>query len=859
MEELTPMMKAYLQTKENYKDTILFYRLGDFYEMFYDDAILVSKELELVLTGKNCGLSERAPMCGVPHHAAESYISRLVERGYKVAICEQVEDPKLAKGIVKREVVRVITPGTNIQLDTDNSVFIACIIMLDTEFGIALSDVACGEFMIRKSCDFPHIIELLQKTSPKEIIINSQALIHKSKIETAIGNNCGIFVINDIIDNNEDSKTLLLDHFKDYDSNIASLDYSLGIVSGANLLRYLYDTQKNSLSHINKIKFLDESDLLKIDAFTFKNLELLEPLRRGDNKGSLFNILDKTNTAMGKRLLKSFIRYPITDIDLINMRLDAIENLNEDRILTEEIKEILKEIYDLERLIGRVSFKTANPRDLLKLRDSIKDFKSIKTLLSDLRSDELLSICEELDPLIDIYKLIDESIKEDAPVGVHDADIIRPGFNEDCDRLRSAATGGKSLLSELEIKEKERTGISKLRIKYNKVFGYYFEVTNSQLDLVPDDFIRRQTLANCERFFTEELKALEDTILGANEKLNRLENQLFNDILDTVFSNIERIQKSASEIAKLDVYISLSICSVNNRYVRPVLNNNGIIDIKGGRHPVVEKLQAENFIENDTYLDGIDNKIYLITGPNMAGKSTYMRQCALIVLMAQIGSFVPASFANIGIVDRIFTRVGASDDLSSGQSTFMVEMNEMANILKNATNNSLIILDEIGRGTATYDGLSIAWAIIEHIALNLKAKTLFATHYHELTPLENDLPGVINYSSAVKEEGDNIIFLRKITKGAADKSYGIQVASLAGVPQTVTDRAKEILEEIISEKEEYSTFEKSIEKQSVQLTFFDGNSKNNEVIEKIKSFDINNVTPIDTLNFLNKLKKDYKL
>lgn len=858
MEELTPMMKAYLETKEKYKDSILFYRLGDFYEMFYDDAILVSKELELVLTGKNCGLKERAPMCGVPHHASESYISRLVERGYKVAICEQVEDPKLAKGIVKREVVRVVTPGTNIQMDTDNSVFIACIIMFDTEFGIALSDVACGEFIIRKSCDLSKIIELLQKTNPKEIIINSQALIHKTNIEQAVGNKCGVFVINNVIDNRDDSQLVLAEHFKDEKNNLFNKDFNLGIISGANLLNYLYDTQKNNLSHINKIKFLDESDLLKIDAFTFKNLELLEPLRRDDNKGSLFNILDKTNTAMGKRLLKSFIRYPITDISQINRRLDAIENLNEDRILTEEIKEILKGIYDLERLIGRVSFKTANPRDLLKLRDSIKDLKAIKILLSDTESNELLKISEELDPLVDIYKLIDDSIKEDAPIGIHDADIIKAGYNSDCDKLRSAATGGKSLLSELEIKEKERTGISKLRIKYNRVFGYYIEVTNSQLDLVPSDYIRRQTLANCERFFTEELKALEDTILGANEKLNRLENQLFNEVLDTVFSNIERIQKSASEIAKLDVYISLSICSINNRYIRPVLNDKGIIDIKGGRHPVVEKLQSENFIENDTFLDGKKNSIYLITGPNMAGKSTYMRQCALIVLMAQIGSFVPASFANIGIVDRIFTRVGASDDLSSGQSTFMVEMNEMANILRNATSNSLVILDEIGRGTATYDGLSIAWAIIEHISLNLKAKTLFATHYHELTPLENDLPGVINYSCAVKEEGDNIIFLRKISKGAADKSYGIQVAALAGVPQNVTDRAKEILEEIISNKEEYKDTDNN-EPENVQLTFFDGNLSNNEIIDKIKSFDINNATPIDTLNFLNSLKKDYKL
>lgn len=861
-EQYTPMMQAYLKTKEEYKDSILFYRLGDFYEMFFEDAITVTKELELVLTGKSCGMKEKAPMCGVPFHSADTYINRLVELGYKVAICEQVEDPKLAKGIVKREVIRVVTPGTNINDTNDSSVFLCCLIKSGEDFGIAVTDVGTGEFIIHANQSEEKVKEYLIKIAPKEIIVNDGAHMVIDSFVSMLNEKPSVYNISHITDDLEDSKEFLIRHFNNGFSELQNSSFSLGIIAAANLLGYLYDTQKNDLSHINKIQFLDDGGILKIDAFTFRNLELIDPLRREDKKGSLFYCLDNTNTSMGRRLLKSYIRYPLTVPSEINERLDAIEDLNKDRVLAEELKEILRSVYDLERILSKVSFKTANPRDLLALKGSIKDFHAIKHLLSEMSSKALKRISKDLDSLEDIYKLIDDAISEDAPVSLHDADIIRVGYSVDCDTLKKASTNGKSLLIELCDREKEKTGIKNLKINYSRVFGYFFEVTNSFLNEVPDYFIRRQTLANCERFFTEELKSLEDTILGAKEKLDRLEYDLYQGVLNTIFSNIDRIQKSAHLIAMLDVFLSFSETAVKNHYVRPNLNKKGYIKISGGRHPVVEMMQKDNlFIDNDCYLDNADHQIYLITGPNMAGKSTYMRQCALMVIMAQMGSFVPAKSADIGICDRVFTRVGASDDLSSGQSTFMVEMNEMANILKNATKDSLIILDEIGRGTSTYDGLSIAWAVIEHIANKkiLGAKTLFATHYHELTSLEGSLKGVKNYSIAVREDGDKIIFLRKIIDKAADKSYGIQVAALAGVPTEVTDRAKEILEEIVKgtfleEKPEIISGE-----MDNQLSFFDMIPNKSPVEDEIKSFDLNNATPIMALNFLNELKSRYGL
>ncbi len=845
-----------MNTKAEYKDSLLFYRLGDFYEMFYDDAITVSRELELVLTGKSCGLEEKAPMCGVPYHAADNYITKLVDKGYKVAICEQVEDPKESKGLVRREVVRVVTPGTNIDSKSDSALFVSCIIRIDEDYGISFADIGTGEFIIKQTSDISKIKELLLKNKPKEILLNNNCYIKKDIFLSVLDNNPLIYQFKDIISTKKEANAYLLEHFKD-DTFFNEEHYALGIISGANLLKYLIDTQKNNLSHINHIKFLSDDNLLKIDSFTFKNLELLEPIRRDDNKGSLFYCLDKTGTAMGKRLLKNFIRYPSTDIEVINNRLDAIEELCRDMLTAESLRQMVKVIYDLERIICRVSFKNANPRDLLSLKISIGDLPRIKELLSNTKAMELREI-SGIDTLNDIFTLIDNSISEEAPVSVHDSFILKSGYSSDCDDLRLAARDGKSLLTQLEEKEREKTGISKLKIKYNRVFGYYFEVTNSQLDLVPEYFIRRQTLANCERYFTQELKKLEDTILGAKEKLDRLEYDMYMEILNSIYNNIPRIQNTANLIARLDVYLSMAEISLKNRYVRPDINTEGIIDIHGGRHPVVETMQrGEMFISNDTYLNNDRDMIYLITGPNMAGKSTYMRQCAIICLMAQIGCFIPADYGNIGIVDRIFTRVGASDDLSSGQSTFMVEMYEMANILKNATENSLIILDEIGRGTSTYDGLSIAWSVIEHISKTLKAKTLFATHYHELTALEQELSNVKNYSCGVKEEGDNIIFLRKIIDGAADKSYGIQVAGLAGVPEIITDRAKEILMEITAEKHmaESTIYTKSENVLDTnQLSFFE--TKENRLIKRLREFDINNATPMLALNFLHDLKQE---
>ena len=879
MAELTPMMQQYMETKKEYNDCILFYRLGDFYEMFFEDALTASKELEITLTGKNCGLEERAPMCGIPYHAVDGYLNKLVSKGYKVAICEQVEDPKLAKGIVKREVVRIVTPGTNLNiqaLEESKNNFLMAVAYFPEKIGISIADVTTGDYYLTEVEDSRKLLDEINKYTPSEIIGNDAFLVSGMDLEDLRGR-LGIAVnsLEPHYFDDDSCKKCLMHHFK-----VTSLiglgieDFPVGMIAAGALLQYLYETQKNSLSHFTHLYPYLTSKYMLLDSSTRRNLELTETLREKQKRGSLLWVLDKTKTAMGARTLRSYIEQPLIDKVEIEMRLDAIEEMNNDTVSRDEIREYLNPIYDLERLLGKVSYKTANPRDLIAFRNSLEMLPHIKSVLKGFEKDLLCKIEEEIDGLEDIFHLIDASIIEEPPIAIKEGGLIKEGFDENIDKLRHAKTEGKNWLAKLEEEDRERTGIKNLRIKYNKVFGYYFEVTNSYKDLVPEDYIRKQTLANAERYTTPKLKELEDTILNAEDKLYTLEYDMFCKIRDSIAMEIERIQRTAKAVAKLDVFASLSLVSERNNFVRPTLNEKGVIDIKDGRHPVVEQMiSGDMFIQNDTYLDNGNHCIAVITGPNMAGKSTYMRQAALIVLMAQIGSFVPAKSANIGIVDRIFTRVGASDDLASGQSTFMVEMNEVANILRNATQNSLLILDEIGRGTATFDGLSIAWAVIEYISNRkiLGAKTLFATHYHELTELEGKMSNVNNYCIAVKEKGDDIVFLRKIVKGGADKSYGIQVAKLAGVPDMVIDRAKEIVEQLsdndITEKvQSIAVDTKGDSKKSVkkydevdlaQMTLFD-TVKDEDVLEELKGIDVTNLTPLDALNTLYRLQNKLK-
>ena len=799
------MMVHYCQTKCAYKDSILFYRLGDFYEMFFEDAKTVSRELELTLTGKDCGLSERAPMCGIPYHAAETYINRLIDKGYKVAICEQVEDPKTAKGIVKREVTRVVTPGTNLnmqELDEGKNNYLMAIVCVGDHFGVSTADITTGDCYVTEIDEERKLWDEINKFLPAEIICNDAFLVSGVDVDDLRNRlHISVFALESWYFGDDLCKQTLLEHF-----NISSLeglglaDYDSGVIAAGSLFRYLLDTQKNTMEHMNKIIPYTTDRYMVIDSSSRRNLELVETLREKQKRGSLLWVLDKTKTAMGARMLRSFVEQPLIDADAINERLDAVTELNMQAMLREEIREYLNPVYDLERLVSRISYRSANPRDLLAFKMSLEMIPHIKNLLANFTSPLLVRINEQMDGLEDLYTLLEASITEDPPLAVKEGGIIREGYNEQVDTYRNSKTQGKSWLAQLEAEEKEKTGIRNLKIKYNKVFGYYLEVTNSFKDLVPEYYTRKQTLTNAERYITPKLKELEDMILGAEDKLFALEYDLFCQVREELAAQIPRIQETAKAIAQLDVYASLSVVAQRNNYVRPTVNTKGVIDIKNGRHPVVEKMiNNDMFIANDTYLDNGSKRVSVITGPNMAGKSTYMRQTALIVLMAQIGSFVPAEKAKIGVVDRIFTRVGASDDLASGQSTFMVEMTEVANILRNATAKSLLILDEIGRGTSTFDGLSIAWAVIEHISNTklLGAKTLFATHYHELTELEGKIPGVNNYCIAVKERGDDIVFLRKIVKGGADKSYGIQVAKLAGVPDSVLDRAKELVDELV--------------------------------------------------------------
>ncbi len=880
MAELTPMMQKYMETKKEYPDCILFYRLGDFYEMFFDDALTASKELEITLTGKSCGLEERAPMCGVPYHAVEGYLNKLVTKGYKVAICEQVEDPKQAKGLVKREVTRIVTPGTNLNmqaLEATKNNYIMCITYTPTKIGLAAADVTTGDFYTTEVEDSRRLMDELMKYSPSEIICNDAFYVSgfdiadlRNRLQMAIS------TIEPYYFDDEGCEKCIMRHF-----GVKSLiglgleDFPVGTIAAGALLQYLLDTQKNELVHMNHIQSYLTSKYMLLDSSTRRNLELCETLREKQKRGSLLWVLDKTKTAMGARTLRSYIEQPLLNKTDMEARLDAVEELTKDSVSRDEIREYLNPIYDLERLLSKVTYKTANPRDLIAFRNSLEMLPHIKTVLRGFQKEFLTGIYEDMESLDDIYTLIDAAIEEEPPLLVREGGIIKDGFNEDIDMLRNAKRDGKQWLAQLEEEDRERTGIKNLKIKYNKVFGYYFEVTNSFQHLVPDDYIRKQTLANAERYTTPRLKEMEDTILNAEDKLYTLEYDMFCDIRDNIAAQLERIQRTAKAIARLDVFASLSYVAERNHYVRPKLNEKGIIDIKDGRHPVVElMIDHDMFIANDTMLDSNNHLISVITGPNMAGKSTYMRQSALIVLMAQLGSFVPAKSANIGIVDRIFTRVGASDDLASGQSTFMVEMNEVANILRNATSNSLLILDEIGRGTSTFDGLSIAWAVIEHISNKklLGAKTLFATHYHELTELEGKINNVNNYCIAVKECGDDIVFLRKIIKGGADRSYGIQVAKLAGVPDMVINRAKEIVEQLtdndIIEKVQSIAVDVKNDTKSkkqpkydevdlAQMSLFD-TVTDEDVLKELEELEISTMTPLDAMNTLYRLQNKLK-
>lgn len=864
---LTPMMKQYMKIKDQYSDALLLFRLGDFYELFFEDAITASRELEITLTGRDCGLEERAPMCGVPYHSINTYINKLITKGYKVAICEQVENPEDAKGIVKRDVVRVITPGTLIDtelLEEKVNNYLMCIYGEKRGIGLAYVDISTGELLtteITKKNYQEEIYGEICKVHPKEIIYYIKDLeledliIHcQKKLDIYINKFEGWQF------EYEYATKQLKNHFNIISVEGLGFTYNhLGIYATGALIDYLNQTQKRSLNHLKKLKIYTLEDTMALDLNTRKNLELTETIREKKKKGSLLWVLDKTMTSMGGRMLRRWIEAPLLKVEEINQRLDAVEVFKEDILLRKELRECLKNIYDLERLSGKIAYGTANPRDLVALKNSLRVIPQIKKLLSLKKSKLIENIMSNINCHEEIEKLIESAILDNPPIHIKEGNIIKDGFNKDIDELRIASREGKSWISNLEAKEREKTGIKSLKIGYNKVFGYYIEVTKSNLQIVPDNYIRKQTLANCERFITPELKEMESKVLGAQDKLMVLEYQAFIEIRNIIEDDVPQIQVTAQGIAQLDAIISLAEAAYVNTYNKPIVNTSNIIKINNGRHPVVERVLNNNtFVANNTLMDQNYHEISIITGPNMAGKSTYMRQVALIVLMAQIGSFVPADYAEIGVVDKIFTRVGASDDLSQGQSTFMVEMSELANILNNATRNSLIILDEIGRGTSTFDGLSIAWAVIEYISNSLKCKTLFSTHYHELTELEGIIEGVKNYRIAVKEEEDHIVFLRKVIEGSADKSYGIQVAKLAGLPKEIINRSKEILKDLedkdIALNDEKSNLSKhSIDKNIHQLDFTEINKE--EIIHQIKNVNLMETTPIEALNILYHLHK----
>lgn len=913
MAQQTPMMQQYFEIKKEYHDCILFYRIGDFYEMFYEDAQICSRELELTLTGKSCGEKERAPMCGVPYHAVDNYLGKLVSKGYKVAICEQIGDPKESKTLVHREVIRVVTPGTNLntqQLDASKNNYLMCILYTTNCFGISVVDVSTGDFFVTEVDEMRKLADEINKFMPAEIICNDAFFVSGYDLEDLQGRlGISIYNLEPWYYDEERCEEKLKEHFGILSlDGLGLADFSIGVTAAGTVLQYLYETQKNSLLHLTHISPYMTSRYMMLDSSTRRNLELTETMREKQKRGSLLGVLDKTKTAMGARLLRSFLTQPLIVKKEIEERLTAIEQLNSSMIVREELREYLNLVYDFERLISKISYHSVNARDMISLKTSMSMLPAIKQLLQEFDEGLLASCYKELDELADLHKLLESSIVDEPPLSTRDGGIIKEGYQGEIDTLRHAKHDGKTWLAELEAREREHSGIKNLKVKYNKVFGYYLEVTNSYKDMVPPEWIRKQTLTNSERYTTPELKELEEKILGAEERLYSLEYDVFCQIRETLEAQIARIQHTAKIIANVDVFASLAVVAEKNQYTRPHINEDGKIDIRAGRHPVVEQMISNDlFVANDTYLDNQEQRVSIITGPNMAGKSTYMRQCALITLMAQIGSFVPAQSADIGICDRIFTRVGASDDLASGQSTFMVEMTEVANILRNATKNSLLILDEIGRGTSTFDGLSIAWAVVEHISnpALLGAKTLFATHYHELTELEGKLQGVNNYCIAVKEQGDDIVFLRKIVKGGADKSYGIQVAKLAGVPENVLKRAKEIVKELSEndiadkaqkiakeaaeterptetavsmtdvyqeEKEAVSVRKSGREEKrgrrrkkkdtGAQISMFDlggeGFNSSEDIIMELREMNLNKMTPIKALNLLYELQEKIK-
>ncbi|NLJ99493.1 MAG: DNA mismatch repair protein MutS [Tissierellia bacterium] len=864
MKKLTPMMKQYMSIKEKHKDSILFFRLGDFYEMFFEDAITASKELEIALTQRDCGNDKKAPMCGIPHHVSEAYIAKLVEKGYKVAICDQLEDPSQAKGIVDRDVVRIITPGTitdtNV-LDAKSNNYLVSIYFDDIAVGLSYVDSSTGEMYTTEhlgdeETSYNFVLDELGKIFPSEIICNERFMKKKKIIKIIEGRiNPYINIYDETIATETDWKSIISRHF--CDSELEALEKkSYSTLSAGILIDYLYDTQKDSLDHINEIEFYQPEEYMILDINTRTNLEIHETIIDRQKKGALIWILDKTSTAMGGRLLKSWIEQPLINIEEIKRRQEIIQIFVDNIILMDQVKDCLKQIYDLERLIGKISYGNCNARDLYSLKISIAMIPKLKEILSQSNEKLLIKLQNEIDSLDDIFEIIDRSIVDNPPISVREGGLIKQGYDKDLDELKKVSTEGKQWLTNLESEEKLRTGIRNLKIGFNKKSGYFFEVTNSNLNLVPDHFIRKQTLTNSERYHTEELKNIETKILGAEDEIINIEYNIFQEIREKIKAETYRIQKVSKQISKIDVLNSFSQVAYKNNYIKPKLNNKGIINIVEGRHPVVEQSIENNmFVPNDTFLGNEDNKLQIITGPNMAGKSTYMRQVAIITLLAQVGSFVPAKEANICIVDRIFTRIGAADNLSQGESTFMVEMNEVSNIIKHATKNSLIILDEVGRGTSTYDGLSIAWAIIEYIAENIGAKTMFATHYHELIELESKIDSVKNLTILVEEKGDEIIFLRKIVEGSTNNSYGIEVAKLAGINNQIINRASEILYQI-EQKQELSTAVKKPSQLNQQLSILD--YKKDYFVDKITNLDVTNLTPIEAINILHDLTEEAK-
>ncbi len=863
-EKMTPMMRQYLKTKDEYRDTILFYRLGDFYEMFFEDAKLVSRELELTLTGKDCGMSERAPMCGVPFHSASSYIAKLIDKGYKVAICEQVEDPKEAKGLVKREVVRVITPGTIVDselLSEKDNNYLSVIYAENGVYGLTFTDISTGELYATCVTDSSHVISEMARYIPSEILTNDK---------------CPKSILDEIQLRIKVRASVLIDEFFEFDNlddmiknqfsgnlNLETCENSRVVkISVGGVLRYMEHTQKGSFDFVNKLNFYKTDEYMDIDAATRRNLEITETMRDKSKVGSLLWVLDKTKTSMGGRLLKQWLEKPLLDSEMISKRLSAVEEVARRQMERDDMLKILSSIYDMSRITSRIALGTVAPRDLIALRDSLIKLPELKQVLSGFSNKLFKELCERFELLEDIREFLNYSINDNPPAFVRDGGVIKTGYDEELDKLVYAKNKGSDWVRDLETKEREKTGIKQLKISYNRVFGYYIEVTKSFVANVPDYYVRKQTLANAERYITPELKNIENTILGANEKILALESKLYNEIVKRLYADMDRLKEVCGIVAACDCICSFAEVSAHNNYVKPDICENGSIEIRGGRHPVVEKMLGGGiFVPNDTKLDTDENRMLIITGPNMAGKSTYMRQVAVISLMAQIGCFVPAEFARLCVVDKIFTRVGASDDIASGQSTFMVEMSEVAHILTEATGKSLVILDEIGRGTSTYDGLSIAWSVVEYIHNKKKigAKTLFATHYHELTQLEDKLDGVKNYNVAVKKRGDDITFLRKIVPGGADESYGIEVAALAGVPKEVIKRAKEILKYVENSaggEIDIRLPEKKAEEPEDQISFENAGAQ--LIADELKKLDATTLTPIEALNKLYELSEKAK-